>query len=487
MPGRQPRRPARRAPPQHPHHLLGRRAHPVLRHDRSRPRGRSRGPVARPRPGRGHLRPGAHAVDAAAGERRDGHERAGPLRRGGLVAAPHPGGRGHRAGRRRRHRTMRCPLVVDDPDDLDARTAHARGRLPGRSVPAERRDGRAPRPGPARRRPHRHPHGLANRCSSRTPSASTSRPSPRRSPGSGPRSAPRATRPTRSTGSGLVGPSRPPRGGGRDGRRSGGRRAAVAVERTTSPRTRARSARPTPWRSSKPPGRPMTPDLVRSSAWRTRSWLWRRGWSSWPPRGVPPPAHTGGVITPARSGGRCGPAADRCVTLRPVHADFAWVVVVANAVGRRVGARRALGGAAAAPVAVARPRSSPSSPSSCRWPRRGARGACSDVEVAQFHTFYGFVAIATVGDHLQLPPAGGDAPVPALRPRRPVPHGPGAPGRSRSRRSPCPERRAGSEVDDRAGERAGDAVDHLHPAHDHLARARRPWRPRPGRSRRRGR
>ena len=40
----------------------------------------------------------------AAGQRRDRHERAGPLRRGGLVAAPHARGRGRRARRRRAHR-----------------------------------------------------------------------------------------------------------------------------------------------------------------------------------------------------------------------------------------------------------------------------------------------------------------------------------------------------------------------------------------------
>ena len=49
--------------------------------------------------------------------------------------------------------------------------------------------------------------------------------------------------------------------------------------------------------------------------------------------------------------------------------------------------------------------------------------------------------------------------------------------RPRARPGPPPD----SEVDHRAGERAGDAADHLHPAHDHLARARRRCWPRPGR------
>jgi hypothetical protein len=84
------------------------------------------------------------------------------------------------------------------------------------------------------------------------------------------------------------------------------------------------------------------------------------------------------------------------VTLRQVHADFAWVVVVANAaVGLwALGAHyrpslrtRSLWGATiAAEVSI--------------FVQVGlgvALVAVQGHEVAQFHAFYGFVAIATVG------------------------------------------------------------------------------------------
>lgn len=84
------------------------------------------------------------------------------------------------------------------------------------------------------------------------------------------------------------------------------------------------------------------------------------------------------------------------MTLRQVHADFAWVVVVANAI---------VGGWAIAAhyrEALRRP---------ALWRATlvaeltifievalgVALVALRDVEVAQFHAFYGFVAIAAVG------------------------------------------------------------------------------------------
>ena len=75
-------RPSRAAARLDPHHLLGRRAHAVLRDDRSGDAAEDGRRRPDDRPDRRHLRPRAHAVDPATGERRDGHERAGPLRRG---------------------------------------------------------------------------------------------------------------------------------------------------------------------------------------------------------------------------------------------------------------------------------------------------------------------------------------------------------------------------------------------------------------------
>ena len=90
------------------------------------------------------------------------------------------------------------PRVVDEPDDLGARTDMLQGPILGRALPAERVDGRAPRPGPARRWAHRHPprsgqrhraagrHGLQRRRRPRAPWPSWPTPSawttpPRRS------------------------------------------------------------------------------------------------------------------------------------------------------------------------------------------------------------------------------------------------------------------------------------------------------------------
>lgn len=84
------------------------------------------------------------------------------------------------------------------------------------------------------------------------------------------------------------------------------------------------------------------------------------------------------------------------MTLRQVHADFAWVVVVANAAAGlwALGAhyREALRGpwlwraTIAAEVTIF-----------IQVALGVALVALEDVEVAQFHAFYGFVAIATVG------------------------------------------------------------------------------------------
>jgi hypothetical protein len=84
------------------------------------------------------------------------------------------------------------------------------------------------------------------------------------------------------------------------------------------------------------------------------------------------------------------------VSLRQLHADFAWVVVLANAV---VGAwalaahyREDLRTRALWPATVA---------AEVTIVVEVALGAAlvaiDDLEVAQFHAFYGFVALATIG------------------------------------------------------------------------------------------
>ena len=65
--------------------------------------------------GRRDLRPRPHRVHPAPRAGRDGHERAGPLRGGGLLAAPHAGGGGHRAGRRAHDPLARCPRWSPTP------------------------------------------------------------------------------------------------------------------------------------------------------------------------------------------------------------------------------------------------------------------------------------------------------------------------------------------------------------------------------------
>ena len=94
--------------------------------------------------------------------------------------------------------------------------------------------------------------------------------------------------------------------------------------------------------------------------------------------------------------GRPAPTPDPSVTLRSVHEDFSWVVVVANAIvglwalGAHYDERfrhRALWIATVvAEVTI--------------FVQVGlgvALVALQDHEVAQFHAFYGFVAMATVG------------------------------------------------------------------------------------------
>jgi hypothetical protein len=84
------------------------------------------------------------------------------------------------------------------------------------------------------------------------------------------------------------------------------------------------------------------------------------------------------------------------VTLRQVHADFAWVVVVANAV---VGAwalaahhREGLRTRALWPATVVAELTIV-----VEVALGAALVALDDLEVAQFHAFYGFVALATIG------------------------------------------------------------------------------------------
>ena len=106
--------------------------------------------------GRG-LRPGAHPRHPTAGQRRDRHERAGPLRGGGVVAAiarPRP-----RPSRSRQSVASPTPCRGGRrrPDDRRRAHRHARRRRARRPVPAERGDGHPPRPVADGRRPQRHP------------------------------------------------------------------------------------------------------------------------------------------------------------------------------------------------------------------------------------------------------------------------------------------------------------------------------------------
>ena len=175
----------------------GRRAHAVLRHDRSRhpaeagrrrphlgarrrrsttptsPRPRRRG--CWPRPGMNAL---AHCVEAAYSPHRTPEAEAIAL-----------------AGARTIHSAL--PAVVADPGNAAGPHRHARGRRPGRPLPAQRRHGRAPRPrrsssagAPASRTAWPTP------SSSPTRSPSTPRRCPTRSAGSRRRSAPRRPAPS---------------------------------------------------------------------------------------------------------------------------------------------------------------------------------------------------------------------------------------------------------------------------------------------------
>ena len=144
-PSRRRARPARRSPTARrcphvvdPHDLLGRRAHAVLRHDRPRDPAEERRRRPDDRADRGGLRPRADAVDAGPGQRRDRHERAGPLRRGGRgrrSAPPRP--RPSRSPAPGASST-RCPRVVDDPPTSTPATDMLAGAVLGRPVPPER-------------------------------------------------------------------------------------------------------------------------------------------------------------------------------------------------------------------------------------------------------------------------------------------------------------------------------------------------------------
>ena len=113
-----------------------------------------------------------------------------------------------------------------------------------------------------------------------------------------------------------------------------------------------------------------------------------------------------------------------------------------------------------------------------------------DYEVAQFHMFYGFVALATIGmvysyrhqlrEHLYVLYGLGGLFLMGLALRHRdlpgaltlAPEGAASLSRPRPSASSASKLRFGVEtrleVDDGARERARDAVDHLDPAHDHL-------------------
>ena len=84
------------------------------------------------------------------------------------------------------------------------------------------------------------------------------------------------------------------------------------------------------------------------------------------------------------------------MTLRQVHADFAWVVVLANAVvgtwalaahhRERLRTRALWPATIVAEVTIV-----------VEVALGAALVALEDLEVAQFHAFYGFVALATIG------------------------------------------------------------------------------------------
>ena len=141
---------------------------------------------------------------------------------------------------------------------------HARRRRARRTLPAERDDGRPPRAGPARRRPHRDPPRPGQRGDpAPTPCGSTPRPSPTRFAASAQAIGARRRRGRRDRRAG-----RPPRPSGPAVGACGVTEddldavAALSAGRTTrSAPTRDRSARPTPGRSSR---RPCDADTLRS-------------------------------------------------------------------------------------------------------------------------------------------------------------------------------------------------------------------------------
>ena len=167
-----------------------------------------------------------------------------------------------------------------------------------------------------------------------------------------------------------------------------------------------------------------------------------------------------------------------------VHVGWAWVVIIGNGAGRRCGRWRADWLAIAAdprPVVVhrarragdlraGRPRRRPGRRAEASRPRSST---CSTASSPSSPSASSTRYRQQLRHRLYL----------LYGVRRPVPDGPRHPGRCSSAR---PLTRA-LQVDDRAGEGAGDAVDHLHLGSRPSCRARPLVRPRPGRSRRRAR
>ena len=120
-------------------------------------RAKERGRRTHHRPDGRALRPQPHPLAAGPHQRRDGHERPGPLRRGGLVADRAP-------PRPRRWpwpvwpaSSTPCPGWSTSPATSRPASDMLTGSILAGRVPAERVDGHPPRPGPAGGRAHRHP------------------------------------------------------------------------------------------------------------------------------------------------------------------------------------------------------------------------------------------------------------------------------------------------------------------------------------------
>ena len=128
--------PARVAPRVGAHHVRRRRAHARLRDDRRGDATKSGAGSPTIAPRRRDLRPGAHPVDAAQRQRRDGHERARPLRRGHVYAT---------SGRRRPRRSRWPARWVIASTVADVIERPSRSRCPHRSAVGRG----AGRPGPA--------------------------------------------------------------------------------------------------------------------------------------------------------------------------------------------------------------------------------------------------------------------------------------------------------------------------------------------------